>query len=72
VALEEVAGVLTSLAEPDLAVVEPGPGLGQDAGSDADVEQATLATDPLVVHDVELRQPEWAGDLVLHHLDASP
>ena len=60
VGLEEVARVLATLAEARVAVVEPGAGLRQDAGGDADVEQAALAADALVVHDVELGHPERA------------
>src|SRR5438094_235270 len=70
VRFQEVARVLATLAEARLAVVEPRAGLRQDARGDADVEQATLAADPLVVHDVELGQPEGARHLVLDHLDA--
>ena len=69
VLLQEVPGVLTTLAEADVAVVEPRPGLAEDAGGDADVEQAAFDADALVVHDVELGDAERAGDLVLHDLD---
>src|SRR6266540_5915386 len=72
VRLQEVARVLTSLAQARLTVVEPGASLREDAGSDTDVKEAALATDSLVVHDVELGEPEWTGHLVLHDLDARP
>ncbi len=45
VLLQEVPGVLTTLAEADIAVVEPRPGLAEDAGRDADVEQAAFDAD---------------------------
>src|SRR5262245_26364736 len=72
VGLQEVARVLAALAKASVAVVEPGAGLRQHTGGDADVEQAALAADALVVHDVELGQPERRGDLVLDDLDAGP
>src|SRR5438309_7172164 len=58
VILQEVTGVLTALPQAGLAVVEPGPGLGQDPRCDPDVQQPALDADPLVVHDVELGEPE--------------
>src|SRR5690606_25667996 len=70
VLLQELSGVLASLAEADIPVLEPGTGLRQDAGGDPDVEQATLDADALVVHDVVLAHAARRGDLVLHHLAA--
>jgi len=66
---EELAGILSTLAETDVPVVEPRARLRQDARRDADVEQSALAADALVVHDVELGDAERRRHLVLHALD---
>ena len=70
VGAQELLGLLAALAEPRLAVVEPGAGLGDDVRGDADVQEAALLGDALAVHDVELGDAERRGDLVLDDLDA--
>src|SRR6185295_6237347 len=39
---------------------------------DPDVDELTGLRDPLAVADVELRLPEWGGNLVLDHLHLHP
>src|SRR5438093_3726850 len=68
VLLEKQAGVFAPLADALFAEGEPGAGLLHHALVDGVVEQLTLARDPLVVEDVELRLAERGRDLVLHHL----
>ena len=68
-ALEELARVLASLAQPRLAVREEGARLLDQPQLDGQVEQAALLGDALVVHDVELGHAERRRDLVLDHLD---
>src|SRR5829696_5500878 len=71
VLLEELLGVLPALPEAFVAVCEPGAALLDHIVLDADVEQASLAGDPLSVHHVELDRLEGWGDLVLYDLDPS-
>src|SRR5688572_22451337 len=72
VLFDEQFGVLTALAEADVAVGEPGTGLLDDLVLDADVEELAGLGDAFAVADVELRLPEGCGHLVLDdlHLDA--
>src|SRR5699024_5741507 len=67
---QEVAGVLLALAELVRLVGEPGTGLADDPGLDAEVDQAAFPGDALAVDDVELGLLEGRCHLVLDHLDA--
>src|ERR671910_940492 len=69
VLLEELLGVLPALPESFIAVCEPGAALLDHIVLDADVEQASLAGDPLSVHHVELHRLERRRYLVLYDLD---
>ena len=66
---QELLGVLAALADPLRLVGEPGAGLLDHAGLDAEVDQLAGLGDALAVHDVELDHAERRRDLVLDHLD---
>src|SRR5690606_36470507 len=51
-------------------VGEPGPGLFDETGLDAEIDQFTGLRHALAIHDVELDLLERRCNLVLHHLDA--
>ena len=68
-AFEMGLGVLAALAEADAVEGEPGAGLLDDAGLDAEVDQFARLGDAFAVHDVELDLLERRSDLVLDHLD---
>ncbi len=70
VVAQELLGVLASLADPGAVVGEPGAGLLDDVGLDAEVDQLAHLADALAVHDVELDLLERRRHLVLDHLDA--
>ena len=70
IVLEELARVLAALPHALAVVGEPGAGLLDDAGLDAEIEQLAGLGDALAVHDVELDLPERRGQLVLDHFDA--
>ena len=61
VLLEELLGVLAALAEALAVVGEPGAGLLDDAGLDAEIDELADLGDALAVHDVELDLLERAG-----------
>src|SRR5690606_5861532 len=61
------AGVLAALAEPLAIPGEPGAGLLDDAGLDAQIEQFAGLGDAFAIHDVELDLAEGRGQLVLDH-----
>src|SRR6266540_3906246 len=69
VLLEELLGVLASLADSQVAIGEPGAGLFHDFCLDPHVDQLALAGDPLAIRDIELRLPEGGSHLVLDDLD---
>ena len=70
VVAQEPLRVLAALAEALAVVGEPGAGLLDDAGLDAEVDEFADLRDALAVHDVELDLLERRRDLVLHDLDA--
>src|SRR5439155_966175 len=67
VLLQELAGLVATLAEPRLAEADPGPRPLQHAGLDAEVEDLAQPVDALGKQDVELRLAERRRDLVLDH-----
>src|ERR1700678_372718 len=69
VAAEEVADVLTPLAETHVSVREPRAALVDDVRIDAHVEHAARVRDALVVEDVELGRAARRRHLVLDNLD---
>ena len=69
-ALQEGLGVLAALAEALAVVGEPGAGLFDDAGLDAEIDQFADLGNALAIHDVELDLLERRRDLVLDDLDA--
>src|SRR5882757_3997704 len=66
IGLEERFRVLATLPEPLAVVREPGAGLLDDAGLDAEVEDFAHLGDTLAVHDVEFDLLERRRQLVLH------
>src|ERR1700694_1880596 len=70
VLLEEELGVLAALAEALAVVGEPGAGLLDDAGLDAEIDELAGLGNALAIHDVELDLLERRRQLVLDHLDA--
>src|SRR6478752_3725712 len=66
---QELARVVPALADLLAVVGIPGPGLLQDAGVDAHVDDLAVAADALTEQDVELGRLERGRDLVLDHLD---
>src|SRR5260370_35131705 len=67
-----VADVLSTLAQPLVAVRHPGAALLQHAVFDRGVDQRAFARDALVEEDVEFGRTERRCDLVLHHLYLDP
>src|SRR6185295_9468174 len=70
VLLEELLGVLATLAEALAAVGKPGAALLDDALLDREVEQVAALRDALAVHHIELGLAERRRDFVLHDLHA--
>src|SRR5205085_5486263 len=70
VGLQEGFGVLAALAEALAVIGEPGAGLFDHAGLDAEVEDLAHLGDALAIHDFELDLLEGRRQLVLHHFDA--
>ena len=56
--------ILFALAQPQVAVRVPGPGLLDDVVFGSDVDEQSHVTDSLVVHDVEFGLPERRRRLV--------
>src|SRR5260370_6962932 len=67
-----VADVLSTLAQPLVAVRHPGAALLQHAVFDRGVDQRAFARDALVEEDVEFGRTERRCDLVLPHLYLDP
>src|SRR5947199_6399875 len=65
---QEVARVLTALADAVATEGVPGAGLLDDTLLGRDVDQLSLLGDAGAVQDVELRLAERRGHLLLHHL----
>src|ERR1019366_5009519 len=72
VAAEQVADVVPALAQPHLAVAEPGATLVDDPRLDGSVQNTALVGDALVVEKVELHGTEGSGHLVLDHPHPDP
>src|ERR1700753_2612935 len=70
IGLEQGLRILAALAEPLAVIGEPGAGLLDNAGLDAEIEDFSHLGDALAIHDVELDLFERRCQLVLHHLDA--
>ena len=68
--LEIDLGVLAALADADRVIAEPGAGLLDDAGLDAEVEDFADLGHAFAVHDVEFDLLERRRDLVLDDLHA--
>ncbi len=66
--LQEDPGILPSLADPVLAVGEPGAALVDDTLFHGQIEHVPFPGDPLAVEDIEFHLLEGGGHLVLHHL----
>src|SRR5205814_5407068 len=69
VVLQKLPRILTALADALAFVTEPRATLFDDVVLNAEIDHFALARDTLAVNDVELRLPEWGGQLVLHNLD---
>ena len=65
-------GVLASLAQAKLSIIDPGAALFDDLVLNRQIEEIALAADAVVVHEIELGLLERRGHLVLDdtHLDA--
>src|SRR5699024_5954478 len=71
IVFQEHLHILPTLAEPLLAVVEPGAALANHADLDGGIQHRAGSGDSLVVHDVELCLAERWSHLVLDHLHAA-
>src|SRR4030067_435195 len=69
VLLQELLGVLASLADARLSKREESPTLPDHPHFRSHVQEAAFPGYPLVEHYVELRDSEGRCHLVLHHLD---
>src|SRR5439155_2178614 len=65
VLLQELADVLASLAQPSLAIGEPGAALVDDLVRDGEIDEIADARDAGAVQDVELGDLEGRSGLVL-------
>src|SRR5690606_22627141 len=68
IVLEELAGILTALPQPLAVPGEPGAGLFDNTGLDAQIEQFAGLGNTFAIHDVEFDLTERRGQLVLDHL----
>src|SRR5437763_1563491 len=67
--VKEIPGVVSTLAQPRLAIVEIGARSGNEPASSGDVQQVTRAANPLAVDHIELGRLKWRCDFVLDDLD---
>src|SRR5690242_10457925 len=72
VVLQELTGILASLANAFTLVAEPGAGLLENVVVHRQIEQIAFSGNPFAVQDVELRLAERRRYLVLDHLDLGP
>src|SRR5262249_13760927 len=64
--------IFASLAQPPVAVAEPGAALLDYLVFQAQIQQVALAANAPVVHQVELRLFEWRRHLVFHYSNLDP
>src|SRR5260221_13661575 len=69
IGLEELAGVVASLADTLAVPGKPSAGLLDHSGLDAQIDDLADLGDAFAIHDVELDLAERRRDLVLDHLD---
>src|SRR5208337_2606094 len=72
VVAEVLLGILPSLAQPEVAVVEPRTRLLDELVGDGQIEDVSFAGDPTGVHHIKLADPEGRCDLVLDNLGLDP
>jgi hypothetical protein len=71
VLLQEIARILTALADALTLIAEPGAGLLHDVVVNRQVQHVAFAGDSFAVEDVELRFAEWRSHFVFDYLDLS-
>src|SRR5205807_1572060 len=64
---QEFLGVFASLAQADIANIEPRAALLHQAHFQTEVDQTAFARNTLAIHDVKLCYAEGRSDLILYH-----